>query len=55
MVRCAFCAYEYKDLKTVADEFTKQVMIHVQATHPDKWKMVRPGDVWVVVVPDEKK
>jgi hypothetical protein len=53
MVRCTYCTQDYPLLSKTQDEFTAAVMKHVQATHPDKWRMCRPGDVWVVVVPDK--
>lgn len=55
MVRCTYCQHEYVGLSKPEDEFTRDVMKHVQSSHPDKWKMCRPGDVWIVVVPDNPR
>lgn len=52
MVRCTYCPHEYVTLNKVEDEFTKEVMQHVRISHPDKWKMCRPNDVWIIVLPD---
>lgn len=54
MVRCMYCTQEYPNLTKTQDEFTRDVMKHVQATHPDNWKRCGPNDVWVVVVPDKQ-
>lgn len=53
MLRCPYCPHEYVGLSKLEDEFTKEVMQHVRTTHPDKWKMCRPGDVWVVRLADK--
>lgn len=50
MLRCTYCAHVYAELNKQQDEFTKEVMQHVRVNHPDKWKMVKANDVWVIQI-----
>lgn len=47
-MKCAFCTYHYP--VHVKDDFYPEVLAHMEAVHPWKYKAVRENDKWTVPI-----